>query len=197
MAAAYAHVTAPLRRLADRYATEACLALTAGLAVPEWAREALPKLPKVMSGTDRVSSAAARGAVDLAEAVLLQDRVGETFDAGGGRRRQPAPHGAGPGQPRRTGRQSAAQSRSTTAGPRPVHGRPAAGRAGPGDPGHRRPGQTDGAVHPEVRVCDHACMAYDPSALPDVSGLTVAIIGGTGDQGRGLAYRLARAGQRC
>ena len=39
-------------------------------------------------------------------------------------------------------------------------------------------------------------MAYDADALPDVSGLTVAIIGGTGDQGRGLAYRLARAGQR-
>ncbi|GIG90213.1 NADPH-dependent F420 reductase [Plantactinospora endophytica] len=39
-------------------------------------------------------------------------------------------------------------------------------------------------------------MAYDASVLPDVSGLTVGIIGGTGDQGRGLAYRLARAGQR-
>ncbi|TDC36278.1 NADPH-dependent F420 reductase [Micromonospora sp. 15K316] len=38
-------------------------------------------------------------------------------------------------------------------------------------------------------------MAYDASTLPDVSGLTVGIIGGTGDQGRGLAYRLARAGQ--
>ncbi|RIV37945.1 NADPH-dependent F420 reductase [Micromonospora radicis] len=38
-------------------------------------------------------------------------------------------------------------------------------------------------------------MAYDPSDLPDVSGLTVGIIGGTGDQGRGLAYRFARAGQ--
>jgi NADPH-dependent F420 reductase len=38
-------------------------------------------------------------------------------------------------------------------------------------------------------------MAFDASALPDVSGLTVAILGGTGDQGRGLAYRLARAGQ--
>ena len=44
-------------------------------------------------------SAAARGAIDLAEAVLLRDRVGETFDAGGDRRRQPAPHRAGPGQP--------------------------------------------------------------------------------------------------
>jgi NADPH-dependent F420 reductase len=31
---------------------------------------------------------------------------------------------------------------------------------------------------------------------PDVAGLTVGILGGTGDQGRGLAYRFARAGQR-
>ena len=38
-------------------------------------------------------------------------------------------------------------------------------------------------------------MAYDASTLPDVSGLTVGILGGTGDQGRGLAYRFARAGQ--
>jgi NADPH-dependent F420 reductase len=37
-------------------------------------------------------------------------------------------------------------------------------------------------------------MAFDASALPDVSGRTVGIIGGTGDQGRGLAYRFARAG---
>jgi 8-hydroxy-5-deazaflavin:NADPH oxidoreductase len=41
-----------------------------------------------------------------------------------------------------------------------------------------------------------AAMPYDASALPDVSELTVGIIGGTGDQGRGLVYRLARAGQR-
>jgi NADPH-dependent F420 reductase len=39
-------------------------------------------------------------------------------------------------------------------------------------------------------------VAYDAVALPDVTGLTVAILGGTGDQGRGLAYRLARAGQK-
>jgi NADPH-dependent F420 reductase len=37
--------------------------------------------------------------------------------------------------------------------------------------------------------------AIDPSGLPDVAGLTVGILGGTGDQGRGLAYRFARAGQ--
>ncbi|ASR00112.1 NADPH-dependent F420 reductase [Streptomyces violaceusniger] len=38
--------------------------------------------------------------------------------------------------------------------------------------------------------------AKDPWDLPDVSGLTVGVLGGTGDQGRGLAYRLARAGQK-
>jgi NADPH-dependent F420 reductase len=32
--------------------------------------------------------------------------------------------------------------------------------------------------------------------LPDVSGLTVGVLGGTGDQGRGLAYRFALAGQQ-
>ncbi|MEV4512977.1 RNB domain-containing ribonuclease [Dactylosporangium sp. NPDC049525] len=81
VAAPYAHVTAPLRRLADRYVTEVCLALHAGVEVPAWAREALPRLPEVMSRTDRVANAAERGAVDLVEAVLLQHRVGEEFDA--------------------------------------------------------------------------------------------------------------------
>ncbi|MFJ5086939.1 NADPH-dependent F420 reductase [Streptomyces sp. NPDC088674] len=36
----------------------------------------------------------------------------------------------------------------------------------------------------------------DPWELPDVSGLVVGVLGGTGDQGRGLAYRLALAGQK-
>ncbi len=80
--APYAHVTAPLRRLADRYATEVCLALHEVREVPQWAREALPRLPKAMATTDRVASAADRGAVALAEAVLLAHRVGETFEAG-------------------------------------------------------------------------------------------------------------------
>ena len=81
VAAPYAHVTAPLRRLADRYATEVCLALSAGTPVPDWAGAALPKLPEVMADTDRVANAAERAAVDLTEAVLLAGRVGEEFDA--------------------------------------------------------------------------------------------------------------------
>src|SRR4051812_8084944 len=39
-----------------------------------------------------------------------------------------------------------------------------------------------------------ARMTFDALDLPDVSDLSVAILGGTGDQGRGLAYRFARAG---
>jgi 8-hydroxy-5-deazaflavin:NADPH oxidoreductase len=38
-------------------------------------------------------------------------------------------------------------------------------------------------------------MTSGPRDLPDVSGLTIAILGGTGDQGRGLAYRFAAGGQ--
>ena len=80
--APYAHVTAPLRRLADRYATEVCLALHTGAAIPEWARAALPRLPKTMADTDRLAGSANRASIDLAEAVLLHDRVGEVFGAG-------------------------------------------------------------------------------------------------------------------
>ena len=38
--------------------------------------------------------------------------------------------------------------------------------------------------------------AKDPWDLPDVSGLVVGVLGGTGPQGKGLAYRLAQAGQK-
>jgi len=38
--------------------------------------------------------------------------------------------------------------------------------------------------------------APDPHALPDISALTIGVLGGTGEQGRGLALRLGRAGLR-
>ena len=41
-----------------------------------------------------------------------------------------------------------------------------------------------------------ASPARTPFDLPDVSGLVVGVLGGTGPQGRGLAYRLAKAGQQ-
>jgi 8-hydroxy-5-deazaflavin:NADPH oxidoreductase len=39
-------------------------------------------------------------------------------------------------------------------------------------------------------------MSVDQIDRPDVTELSVGILGGTGPQGRGLAYRFARAGQR-
>ncbi len=81
IAAPYAHVTAPLRRLADRYAAEVCLALCAGVAVPDWVRAALPGLPKEMDDGARRGHQFAAEVVNLVEAGVLADRVGEDFDA--------------------------------------------------------------------------------------------------------------------
>ena len=47
--AAYAHSTAPLRRLVDRFVLVICEALSNGTEVPAWAREALPSLPAIMA----------------------------------------------------------------------------------------------------------------------------------------------------
>ena len=74
----YAHVTAPLRRLVDRFGTELCLAVTAGAEVPEWLRAALPTLPETMAASDAVANAVTRACVDRTEAALLADRVGPT-----------------------------------------------------------------------------------------------------------------------
>ncbi len=77
----YAHVTAPLRRLGDRFATEVCLAVTAGEPVPDWVTRALPTLPTLLRSAGSLASAADRAGIDLAEATVLADRVGETFEA--------------------------------------------------------------------------------------------------------------------
>jgi VacB/RNase II family 3'-5' exoribonuclease len=79
--ASYAHVTAPLRRLADRYGTEICLALRAGTPVPDWVRAALPTLPDEMARADHLAHAVDRAVVDATEAWLLHTRVGEVFPA--------------------------------------------------------------------------------------------------------------------
>ena len=79
--AAYAHATAPLRRLVDRYVGETCLALCAGVPVPEWVRAALPGLPEEMATADRRAHALDRAIIDLAEAAVLEHRVGEEFSA--------------------------------------------------------------------------------------------------------------------
>jgi len=79
IAADYAHCTAPLRRLVDRYALEVCGALCAGVPVPSWVLDALSALPEEMAKADRAANAYERAIIDLVEAWLLHDRVGETF----------------------------------------------------------------------------------------------------------------------
>ncbi|MGC4175181.1 RNB domain-containing ribonuclease [Demequina sp.] len=83
LARPYAHVTAPLRRLVDRYGTEVCLAHTSGRAVPEWVLAALPRLGETMMAGVRVGSAIDRECVDAVEAAVLKPHVGETFTAVG------------------------------------------------------------------------------------------------------------------
>ncbi|MEU8867631.1 RNB domain-containing ribonuclease [Streptomyces umbrinus] len=80
VAAPYTHCTAPLRRLVDRYASELCLAAAAGEEPPEWVLAALDDLPKRMAEGTRRAGAAERECVDIVEAALLKDRVGELFD---------------------------------------------------------------------------------------------------------------------
>jgi exoribonuclease R len=77
----YAHVTAPLRRLVDRFGTEVCLAVTAGAELPGWLRTALPSLPEVMAASDAIANKVDRACVDAAEVAVLAGRVGERFDA--------------------------------------------------------------------------------------------------------------------
>ncbi len=79
--APYCHVTAPLRRLVDRFTTEVCLAVVAGAEPPAWAVEALAGLPELMAEGDRRARALDREAIDLAEALVLAGRVGQVFPA--------------------------------------------------------------------------------------------------------------------
>ena len=81
IASDYAHVTAPLRRLVDRYAGEVCVALCAGTPVPDWVLRALDALPVEMETGDRHAKAYERGILDLVEVCVLAGRVGETFSA--------------------------------------------------------------------------------------------------------------------
>ena len=81
LASEYAHVTAPLRRLVDRYAGEICLSLCAGTDVPDWVVSAMHDLPDTMTESGRRAHQYENAVVDLCEAELLEDRVGETFTA--------------------------------------------------------------------------------------------------------------------
>jgi len=77
----YAHVTAPLRRLIDRFANEIVLALRAEDRPPGWVVEALDTIPDTMTDASRRERAFERAIVDFTEALILAPRVGEVFPA--------------------------------------------------------------------------------------------------------------------
>ncbi|ALE06776.1 ribonuclease II [Arthrobacter sp. ERGS1:01] len=81
VAAPYAHATAPLRRLVDRFVLAICAALCAGDDVPGWAVDALTELPEIMNASNQLASRVDRAAIDTVEAALLSHRVGTEFDA--------------------------------------------------------------------------------------------------------------------
>ncbi len=81
VAAPYCHMTAPLRRLADRYVIRAALALANGQQVPAEVEAAFQRLGPVMAKAGARSSQVERAVIDLAEAAMLEGREGEHFAA--------------------------------------------------------------------------------------------------------------------
>lgn len=80
LASSYAHVTAPLRRLVDRYGLEVCAALCAGEQVPPWVLDRLADLPEIMRESGGKANAYENAVLNLVEAETLQSRTGERFD---------------------------------------------------------------------------------------------------------------------
>jgi exoribonuclease R len=80
IAADYAHATAPLRRLQDRWVSECCLAASAEAEPPAWVREGLAALPNAMREGDRRAAAVERGVIDLVEALILAGGEGQRFE---------------------------------------------------------------------------------------------------------------------
>jgi exoribonuclease R len=78
--APYAHVTAPLRRLADRFGNEIALAAAASRRAPEWATSQVVEVAELMEKATSREHAADRMAVDLVEAAVLSACVGSEVD---------------------------------------------------------------------------------------------------------------------
>ena len=77
----YSHVTAPLRRLVDRFATEVCLAVTSGQAIPQWVTDDLEQVIATMELSSRQASAVDKACLSMCEAQVLLHWVGHSFDA--------------------------------------------------------------------------------------------------------------------
>ncbi|PLA38493.1 exoribonuclease [Corynebacterium coyleae] len=76
----YAHVTAPLRRLIDRFATEVCLAICAGTPVPKWDTRDAARMLKTMGRSSQLANTVEKACLHLTEATVLEPWVGHNFD---------------------------------------------------------------------------------------------------------------------
>ncbi len=81
IAAPYAHVTAPLRRIVDRYAGEIALSICGSRRPPDWVIAGMPALPSIMGRARSRESTLERNVLDLTEALVLEDQVGRRFGA--------------------------------------------------------------------------------------------------------------------
>ncbi|WP_313356629.1 RNB domain-containing ribonuclease [Microbacterium sp.] len=79
--APYAHATAPLRRLVDRWSLAICEAVSQGRPAPDWARESLPQLPGLMQQAGQRASELNAETINRVEAALLHPLVGTRIDA--------------------------------------------------------------------------------------------------------------------
>ena len=79
LASEYAHVTAPLRRLVDRFTGTICACLAAGEPVPDWVTQGLDGLPATMAECNRRSKLFEAGVIALTEALALQGAIGQQF----------------------------------------------------------------------------------------------------------------------
>ena len=79
IAAPYAHTTAPLRRLVDRFVLQVCLALVEGREVPQELRERLSELPEAMKSSGSAASRVENAALDLIQTAELAGHEGEHF----------------------------------------------------------------------------------------------------------------------
>ena len=81
VAATYAHATAPLRRLADRYVVQAALQVANGGALADTIADAFERLPAIMAKADARDGQLDRAVIDLAETAMLSGREGQVFNA--------------------------------------------------------------------------------------------------------------------
>src|SRR5699024_8655571 len=76
-----AHVTAPLRRLVDRFGSEVCLALCAGEEIPQWVTDKADEVISSMRRSSQLASQVEKAVLNWLEARVLQPWAGHNFEA--------------------------------------------------------------------------------------------------------------------